>query len=289
MQQAENSLRRLQTDYIDVYYAHLTDPNTPIEESLDAFDILIRQGKVRYCALSNFLGYETVEAILKAEKLGLHAPVCVQNSYSFIDRGPEMEVLPACRRFGLSFFGYSPVAGGLLGGAGVLERQITGRQRWGGMPLREDEARIIMWWDAKAKEAGVPPGQLALAWQLQKPGVTGVIIGRERFASLETSWATLDLDLPSGLFESLEHSYAEAKGCGASIDLTQVRSMSPLPVTSSFALNVGEGRRSAYVTVNPSLVRRQPYAYSRGHNTGKFLVHAGTLKCLTSRKKRCDG
>jgi aryl-alcohol dehydrogenase-like predicted oxidoreductase len=214
MQQIEQSLRRLQTDYVDVYYCHHTDPNTPIEETLDTFDVLIRQGKVRYCALSNFLGYETAEAVLKADKLGLHAPVCVQNSYSFLDRRPETEVLPACRKFGLSFYGFSPVAGGLLGGASVLERQVAGRARWGGKPLGEDEARTIMWWDAAAKEAGVPPGQLALAWQLQKPGVSGVVIGPERIASLESSCAAVDLDLPPDLFERLEQSYAEAKAAG---------------------------------------------------------------------------
>lgn len=204
MLQLEESLRRLRTDYVDVYYAHHTDPNTPIEETLDTFDLMIRQGKVRYCALSNFGAFETVEALWKADVLRLHAPVCLQNQYNFVDRRAEAEVLPACRRFGVSFFAFSPVAGGLLGGREVLERQVAGRQRWGGPRFSEREAQIALWWDDFAREAGVPPAQLAIAWLLGRDGVSGVVIGSERIASLEVSCAVPDLGLSEDLQERLQ-------------------------------------------------------------------------------------
>ena len=204
MQQLENSLRRLQTDHVDVYYAHHSDANVPIEETLDTFDIMIRQGKVRYCALSNFLGWETTEALWKSESFRLHAPVVLQSAYNFVDRRVETEVLPVARKYGLSFYAFSPVAGGILGGRSVLDRQVAGRQRWGGKPFDEDEVRTVLWWDEFAKEAAIPPGQLALAWVLNRPGVTGVVIGPERIESLEGSCQTVDLDIAPDLMEKLQ-------------------------------------------------------------------------------------
>ncbi len=204
MKQLEESLRRLQTDYVDVYYAHHSDPNTPIEDTLATFDIMIRQGKVRYCALSNFSGWETTEALWKSEVFHLQAPVVLQSSYSFADRRVEAEVLPVARKYGVGFLAFSPVAGGLLGGKSVLERQVAGRQRWGGRAFSEDEVRNVLWWDEFANEAGVPAGQLALAWVLGRPGVTGVVVGPERIESLESSCAALDLDLSPDLVTRLQ-------------------------------------------------------------------------------------
>lgn len=204
MRQLEQSLRRLQTDYVDVYYAHHSDPNVPIEETLDTFDLMIRQGKVRYCALSNFTGTETMEALWKSDVHRLHAPVCLQNSYNFVDRRVEAELLPAARKHGLAFYAFSPVAGGQLGGRSVLEREVAGRQRWGGRGFSEGEIAVVTWWDDFAREAGVPPGQLALAWVLGRPGVTGVVIGPERIESMERSCSALDLDLGPELTQRLQ-------------------------------------------------------------------------------------
>lgn len=204
MLQLEQSLRRLGTDYVDVYYAHHSDPNTPIEDTLDTFDQMIRQGKVRYCALSNFNAWETMEALWKADKLRLHAPVCLQNAYNVVDRRVEAELLPAAIKYGLGFFAFSPIAGGLLGGASVLERQVSGRQRWGGRGFNDEETKQVLAWDAFAAEAGVPPGQLALAWLLNRRGVNGVVIGSERVESLESSCAAVELELAPGLLQGLQ-------------------------------------------------------------------------------------
>jgi aryl-alcohol dehydrogenase-like predicted oxidoreductase len=204
MKQLEQSLRRLDTDYVDVYYAHHSDPNTPIEDTMATFDMMIRQGKVRYCALSNFSGWETMEALWKADTLHLQAPVVLQSSYSFSDRRVEADVLPTARKYGLGFYAFSPVAGGLLGGKSVLERAVAGRQRWGAQALSENEVRTVLWWDEFANEAGVAPGTLALQWVLGRPGVSGVVIGPERIESLEASCAALDLVLPPELATRLQ-------------------------------------------------------------------------------------
>jgi len=204
MLQLEQSLRRLQTDYVDVYYAHHSDPNTAIEDTLDTFETMIRQGKVRYCALSNYNGWETMEALWKADTRRLPAPVVLQNSYSFVDRRVENDLLPVARRYGLGFYAFSPVAGGILGGRSVLERQVAGRQRWGGRSFSEDEVRQVLWWDEFAQKADVPPGQLALSWLLGRPGVSGVVIGPERIESLESSCAALDLELDPELSKTLQ-------------------------------------------------------------------------------------
>lgn len=210
MRQLEQSLRRLQTDYVDLYYAHHSDPNTAIEDTLATFDIMIRQGKVRYCALSNYSGLETADAVSKSERFLLQPPVCLQSAYNFLDRRVERDVLPAARLYGLGFLAFSPIAGGLLGGASVLERPVAGSQRWGGRGFNEDEARTALWWDGFAREAAVPPGQLAIQWLLSRPALTGVIVGSERISSLEASCAAVDLQLGDDLFESLERSYASA-------------------------------------------------------------------------------
>jgi aryl-alcohol dehydrogenase-like predicted oxidoreductase len=204
IQQLEESLRRLETDYVDVYYAHHSDPNTAIEDTLETFELMIRQGKVRYCALSNYNGWETMEALWKADTRRLPAPVVAQNSYSFVDRRVEGDLLPVTRKYGLGFYAFSPVAGGILGGKSVLERQVAGRQRWGGRAFSQEEVRSVLWWDDFATKANVAPGQLAISWLLGRPGVSGVVIGPERIESLEASCAAVDLELDPELAKSLQ-------------------------------------------------------------------------------------
>ncbi|HEY7295809.1 MAG TPA: aldo/keto reductase, partial [Dehalococcoidia bacterium] len=132
MQQVEQSLRRLRTDYIDLYYAHHPDPRTPLDQTLRAFDDLIREGKVRYVGLSTFPAWQTTEALWICDRLGLYAPICCQLPYNMAVRGIEQEVVPACRRFGLGITVFSPLAGGLLAGIETLSRPIAGNRRWGG-------------------------------------------------------------------------------------------------------------------------------------------------------------
>src|SRR2546423_8156612 len=126
MQQVENSLRRLGTDYIDLYYAHNPDPDTPLEQTLSAYDDLVRQGKLRYVGLSNHPAWQLAYALWIADDRRLHAPVCVQVKYNLIDRAAERELAPACLQFGLSIVPFAPLHGGLLAGMQVLEREFIG-------------------------------------------------------------------------------------------------------------------------------------------------------------------
>src|SRR5215216_4421992 len=133
IQQAEQSLRRLRTDRIDLYYAHFPDPDTPLEQTLAVYDDLIRQGKLRYVALSNHPAWQLTETLWIADDRRMAAaPVCAQVMYSLLDRSAEAELSAACLRFGLSIVPYAPLHGGLLADLAVLDREIAGDKRYGG-------------------------------------------------------------------------------------------------------------------------------------------------------------
>ena len=131
IRQVETSLRRLETDYIDLYYAHDPDPDTPLEQTLAAYDDLIRQGKIRYVALSNHPAWQVTQALWIADDRRLQAPVATQVKYNLIDRAAERELGPASERFGLSIIPYAPLHGGLLADLAVLDREVSGDQRFG--------------------------------------------------------------------------------------------------------------------------------------------------------------
>ena len=131
MQAVEDSLRRLKTDYIDLYQMHRPDPNTPIEETLSALDLLVRQGKVRYLGHSNFAGWQIAAAAAAAERANVTPFLSAQNHYSLLDRGVEAEVIPACEAFGLSLLPYFPLASGLLSGKYPHRRGSAGRHAAG--------------------------------------------------------------------------------------------------------------------------------------------------------------
>ena len=129
IRQVETSLRRLGTDYIDLYYAHDPDPDTPLEQTLAAYDDLIRQGKIRYVGLSNHPAWQVTHALWIATT-ATAAPVAVQVKYNLIDRAAERELAPACKQFGLSIVPYAPLHGGLLADLAVLDREVAGDQRF---------------------------------------------------------------------------------------------------------------------------------------------------------------
>ena len=132
IRQVENSLRSLETDYIDLYYAHNPDPDTPLEQTLSVYDDLVRQGKLRYVALSNHPAWQVTHALWIADDRRLQAPVCAQVKYNLIDRAAERELVPACLQFGLSIVPFAPLHGGLLAGMQVLEREVHGDLRYAG-------------------------------------------------------------------------------------------------------------------------------------------------------------
>lgn len=175
----EASLRRLRTDWIDLYQLHVPDPNTPIAETLSALDDLVRAGLVRYVGHSNLAGWQIADAAWTARSLGVSAPVSAQNHYSLLERAVEREVVPACQRFGLGVLPYFPLASGLLTGKYGAHAPPPAGSRLAGRPDRLDNApwpRI----DALAKladAAGVSLLDMAIGGLAAQPAVSSVIAG----------------------------------------------------------------------------------------------------------------
>lgn len=204
MQQVELSLRRLGTDHLDMYYAHHPDPDTPIDETMRAFDDLIRQGKIRYCALSTFPAWQAVETLWSAERLGASAPVCIQVPYNLSNRAVESDIIPLCLRHGLSLTVFSPLAGGLFAGPSALNRQFVGGRRWGGQGFNEADLKLAAELDALAKAHGKSHAALALAWLISRPAVASAIIGPESIEELEVNASAADLELSAELLAEID-------------------------------------------------------------------------------------
>jgi aryl-alcohol dehydrogenase-like predicted oxidoreductase len=187
----DSSLRRLQTDYVDIYYLHQPDYDVPIEETLAAMDELVRAGKVRYPAVSNYAAWQVCEIHWFAEKNHFKAPYISQPMYNLLARGIEEEYLPFCQRFGVAVAPYNPLARGLLTGKHARERgPITGT-RFDGNKLYLDR-----YWHADyfaavedlagmAREAGKTLVELSFQWLLSQPRVDSVILGASRLEQLE--------------------------------------------------------------------------------------------------------
>ncbi len=204
MEQVEISLKRLGTDHLDVYYAHHPDPATPLDQTLRAFDDLVRQGKIRHAALSTFPAWQTTEALWIADRLGLAPPVCAQIAYSLANRIAERETLPACWRFGLGVTVLSPLAGGLLAGPAVRERAVAGGLRWGAPGFSESQIALAKQLEAIAVDSGNTPAALALAWLTTRPGIGCALVGPETLVELEANAAAGGLDLPAELLERVD-------------------------------------------------------------------------------------
>ncbi|MVO86148.1 aldo/keto reductase [Streptomyces sp. p1417] len=202
----EASLRRLQTDYIDVYQFHHIDRNTPAEEIWQAVDVLIQQGKILYAGSSNFPGYKIAQANEVAARRGSYGLVTEQCLYNLAERRAEMEVLPAAREYGLGVIPWSPLHGGLLGG--VLKKEVEGGRRASGRsasaladPATRD--RVQAYEDLLDKH-GLEPGEVALAWLLGRPGITGPIVGPRTPEQLASAVRAVDLKLGKDVLLSLD-------------------------------------------------------------------------------------
>ena len=191
--QVETSLRRLQTDYIDLYYAHDIDPDTRPEQSLAVYDDLIRQGKIRYVGLSNHPAWQVTRALWIADDRRLQAPVAAQVKYNLIDRAAERELVPACEQFGLSVIPYAPLHGGLLADLAVLDRDVSGDERFGAPGFTEAEIFLAREVDRLSREWGLSPYQVALAWLLSRPAVASVIVGPETVDELRANATAADI------------------------------------------------------------------------------------------------
>jgi 1-deoxyxylulose-5-phosphate synthase len=196
IQQVEQSLRRLETDYIDLYYAHFPDPDTPLDQTLAVYDDLVRQGKLRYVALSNYPAWQVNEALWVADDRRLvSAPVAVQVKYSLLDRDAEAELAGACVRFGLSLVPYAPLHGGLLADLGVLDREVAGDQRFAGAGFSNAEIAIAQEVDRLSRSWGLQPYQVSLAWLLSRPAVASAIVGAETIDEVHANASAADVEL----------------------------------------------------------------------------------------------
>jgi aryl-alcohol dehydrogenase (NADP+) len=204
----DGSLRRLRTDYVDLYQAHHPDPDTPIDETLRALDDVVRAGKARYVGCSNYHAYQVARALGRSELLGLARFDCVQPRYNLLFRQPERELLPLCRDEGVGVIPYNPIAGGLLSGkhrresgptAGTRFTLANAAQRYQDRYWHEREFATIEALRPLAAEAGMPLARLAVAWVLANPAITAPIVGASRPEQLDDILAAADKDLDAGL------------------------------------------------------------------------------------------
>ena len=209
----EASLRRLDTDYLDIYYLHRDYEGDCLEESLRAIDDLIRAGKIRCFGLSNFRGWRIAEVVRLCERIGMPGPVVCQPYYNLLNRAPEVEILPACRNYDLGVAAYSPIARGVLTGkyrpdAPPAEgtRAARGDKRMHESEWRPESLRIAEKLAVHASAKGVSLLHFACAWLLASRTVSAVIAGprtlaqwQEYFAALEVQWDDADEELIDSL------------------------------------------------------------------------------------------
>lgn len=213
MRAVEQSLRRLRTDYLDLYYPHHQDPEVDLEETLRAFEDLVRSGKVLHIGLSNYPAWQVVTALWTADRRNFAPIACVQTLYNLLDRDVERELIPACQRYGLGLVPYSPLAGGVLTGkyrpedprASTPQPPPGSRAALVGFATRGRPAHIPVLSErnvalarrlaALADERGETAARLAIAWTLHQPQVTSVIMGASSVAQLEENCAAGDLAL----------------------------------------------------------------------------------------------
>lgn len=219
MHAIDNSLRRLKTDYVDLYQIHRFDPSTPIEETIEALHDVVKAGKARYIGASSMYAWQFAKYLFKAEQMGMTKFVSMQNHYNLVYREEEREMLPLCRDQGIGVIPWSPLARGFL--AGNRRRQDKGETT----RAKSDEFAHNMYYNDSdftvvdrvseiAKKRGVPNAQVALAWMLQVPGITAPIVGASKMNHLEDAIAACELKLDADEIKSLEEPYTPHRVLG---------------------------------------------------------------------------
>jgi aryl-alcohol dehydrogenase (NADP+) len=207
----ENSLRRLGMDYIDLYQIHRWDPNTPVEETLDALDSLVRSGKVRYLGASSMAAWQLSKALYTAREHGWHRFDSMQNHYNLIYREDEREMIPLCIDQGVALIPWSPLARGFLTGTRSRNGGSTRRSEVDtfakDMYYSEDDFVVAGTVAQVAEKRGVSAAQVACAWVLQAPGVTSPIIGATKAEQLKDLLGAIDLKLSAEEVKALEAPY----------------------------------------------------------------------------------
>jgi len=199
----EESLRRLQTDHIDLYQMHHVDRDTPWDEIWQAMEVLVQQGKVLYVGSSNFAGWHLASAQAAARERRFLGLVSEQSLYNLAARTVELEVIPACRALGIGLVAWSPLNGGMLGGAlaGAREGRRGGERQ---QKLLETHRAALERWEALCRELGERPADVALAWLLANPTVTAPIVGPRTEAQLDGTLRALDLALTSDTLAAID-------------------------------------------------------------------------------------
>lgn len=195
--EVEASLKRLGTDYIDLYQVHSWDPTTPLEETLTALDDIVKSGKVRYIGLSNFAGWQIAKAHGISEARGLHKFISAQSYYSLVGRELEYEILPAIREYQMGLMVWSPLASGFLSGKYTGENGDSGRRAVFSFPPVDTERgdKIVEALREIAAEHSATAAQIALAWLLHQPGVSSVIVGARRIEQFNDNVQSVTVQL----------------------------------------------------------------------------------------------
>ncbi len=206
----DDSLRRLQLDYIDLYQIHRFDPHTPIEETVAALSELVDAGKVLYLGASSMWAWQFATMLHTADQLGGHRFVTMQNHYNLLYREEEREMLPLCEAEGIGVVPWSPLARGVLTGnrqAKTLRATTDAFATQLYDKTKEADERVVDDVVALAKQRGVPPGQIALAWLLHQPAVTAPIVGASKMPHLEDAVAAASIELSDEEIAGLEKNY----------------------------------------------------------------------------------
>lgn len=209
---ADASLRRLGTDYIDLYQLHSDDPQTPLDETLRALEQLLRSGKVRYLGVSNFLAYRLAQALGRQELLGFSRFIAVQPRYSLLFREIERELLPLAQETGLGVIPYNPLAGGLLTGkhqpgtptAATRFSLGSAAERYQQRYWHPEQFAVVSELQQRAQQAGLNLATASLGWVLAQPVVSSVLIGASSAGQLDATLAAIDSPLPAELVEQFD-------------------------------------------------------------------------------------
>jgi 1-deoxyxylulose-5-phosphate synthase len=213
MNAIDASLKRLGTDYVDLYQVHHFDPNTPVDETVEAFDAVVKSGKARYVGVSNYHAYRVARSLGRSEALGLSKLVSVQPRYNLLFRQIERELLPLCEEERLAVIPYNPLAGGLLTGKharsapppdGTRFTLGNAGKMYSERYWQEREFATVDAFVGLAKAAGTEPATLAVAWVLAHPSVTSPLVGASRPEQLKASIAAADYRLDPKLKQTLD-------------------------------------------------------------------------------------
>ncbi len=212
VEQCEASLRRLQTDQIDLYQIHRPQPDVPIDEALRAFDDLIRAGKVRYIGTSTFAAWQVMESLWCAKELQLNRFISEQPPYNILDRRIERELVPMCQTYGLAVIPWSPLASGMLTGKYRVGQPApegsrfsdTSKSPFIAPKWRDGSLDVVEKLIPLAEARGVSLSQFALAWTIQQPGITSSIIGPRTIAQLEDNLKAIDIKLTTDELQAVD-------------------------------------------------------------------------------------